>query len=69
MTAVERVFSLAELPPEEDPNAETSRDEVMVNKATSLKGNFFTSSKSSHESETESESECESETDRSHQPL
>ena len=41
MTAVERVFSLAELPPEEDPNAETSRDEVMVNKATSLKGNFF----------------------------
>ena len=41
MTAVERVFSLAELPPEEDPNAETSRDKVIVNKATSLKGNFF----------------------------
>ena len=41
MTAVERVFSLADLPPEEDPNAEISRDEVIENKAKSLKGNFF----------------------------
>ena len=41
MTAVERVFSLADLPPEEDPNAEISRDKVIENKATRLKGNFF----------------------------
>ena len=41
MTAVERVFSLADLPPEEDPNAEISRDKVIENKATSLKGNFL----------------------------
>ena len=40
MTAVERVFSLADLPPEEDHNAEKSRDEV---KTKSLQGNtnFF----------------------------
>ena len=41
MTAVERVFSLADLPPEEDHNAEKSRDEVIRNKTKSLQGNFF----------------------------
>jgi hypothetical protein len=40
MTAVERVFSLANLPPEEDPNADKSRDVVIENKNNygSLKG-------------------------------
>ena len=41
MTAVERIFSLADLPAEEDPNAGKSRDEVIENKVTSLKGDFF----------------------------
>ena len=43
MTAVERVFSLADLPPEEDHNAEKSRDEEIRNKTKSLQGNtnFF----------------------------
>ena len=40
MTAVERVFSLADLPPEEDPNVQSESAEVVENNYSSadLKG-------------------------------
>ena len=47
MTAVERVFSLADLPPEEDPNVQSESAEVVENNYSSadLKGTLYVSYK------------------------